>query len=176
MPAGAAGPDSFEEFFESNKVRVMRAVVVATGGSPESEDYCAEAFARAFERWSTLSNHPSQAAWVVRTAVNVHIDQTRRAHRQRKFASRLGSREAVDPVDPIDPALVRVLAALPERQREVLAFRIILDMTGPEVAEALDLNVGTVATHLHRALATVREALEDPVGRPADFVVERNGQ
>ena len=48
------------------------------------------------------------------------------------------------------------LQELPEAQREVLVLVFYHQLTGPEVAEVLDISVGTVKSRLHRA----KEALK----------------
>jgi RNA polymerase sigma-70 factor (ECF subfamily) len=60
-----------------------------------------------------------------------------------------------------DPAasrseLAAVMAALPEAQREAVLMRFVDDMTLVEIAEALDIPVGTVKSRLHNALQTLR--------------------
>lgn len=59
-------------------------------------------------------------------------------------------------------ALLRdALAALPPRQREVIALRDVQGFSSEEVAELLGLSTGNVRVLLHRARTKVRERLED---------------
>jgi RNA polymerase sigma-70 factor (ECF subfamily) len=51
----------------------------------------------------------------------------------------------------------RLVDGLPEGQREVVRLRFALGMKLQEIAEALDLPLGTVKSRLHHALATLRE-------------------
>lgn len=56
-----------------------------------------------------------------------------------------------------------VLAAvrdLPERQREVVVLRYLLELSTAEAASTLGISEGSVKTHLHRALATLETTLE----------------
>jgi RNA polymerase sigma-70 factor (ECF subfamily) len=52
------------------------------------------------------------------------------------------------------------VATLPTKQRSVFLLRFVEDMELTEIATALGLHVGTVKSHLHRALATVRKGME----------------
>ena len=52
------------------------------------------------------------------------------------------------------------VAALPGKQRSVFLLRFVEEMELPEIAAAMGLHVGTVKSHLHRALAAVRKAME----------------
>jgi len=50
-----------------------------------------------------------------------------------------------------------VLAALPEEQREVLLLRFVDGLSLAEIAEAMDIPLGTVKSRLHNALQTLRQ-------------------
>ena len=150
-------PADFEAFYAAAKDRVLRAVVASTGDAHDAEDCTAEAFARAYGRWDDVSTCRSPAAWVVRTAVNLHIDR----HRRHRTTLRLLPDLAQDEVAPaasaaLDPDLLAALKALPERQRQVVALRLLLGMSGEETAVELGISAGSVGTHLHRALAALR--------------------
>jgi RNA polymerase sigma factor (sigma-70 family) len=56
----------------------------------------------------------------------------------------------------MDPALLAVLRQLPQRQREVIALRVFLDLDTATTAKALGIAPGTVTAHLSRAVATLR--------------------
>lgn len=62
--------------------------------------------------------------------------------------------------DSVDPALLEAVRSLPERQREVVALRVLLDLSAEQTAEVLGIDPGTVGTHLRRALAGLRAHLE----------------
>ncbi len=49
---------------------------------------------------------------------------------------------------------------LPGKQRSVFLLRFVEEMELPEIATAMGLHVGTIKSHLHRALASVRKATE----------------
>ncbi len=53
--------------------------------------------------------------------------------------------------------LAPALRLLPTEQRETLLMRFVDDMTLQEIADALDIPLGTVKSRLHHALKTVRE-------------------
>ena len=60
----------------------------------------------------------------------------------------------VEAVDAVRSAVER----LPERQKTAFMLRFIEDMPLEAVAEAMDLETGTVKSHLSRALEAVRSA------------------
>jgi len=53
--------------------------------------------------------------------------------------------------------------ALPERQRQVIGLRLLLDLSTEQTAEALGVAPGTVTAHLHRALSSLRRQLTQEV-------------
>ena|ERR1700689_5365620 len=86
----------FAEFYGRSKDQCLFAVLVSVGDQDTAQDLVAEAFARAWASWRTVSKHPAPAAWVVRTALNANVSRWRRRRR-----------EIVIP----DPGLVADLAA-----------------------------------------------------------------
>jgi RNA polymerase sigma-70 factor (ECF subfamily) len=62
--------------------------------------------------------------------------------------------------------VTRAMAALPEDMRAVLVLRAFHDLDYPEIAAALDLELGTVKSRLSRARSALREALDKPAEPP----------
>src|SRR5690348_17511373 len=74
-------PD-FAEFYRRSKDECLFTVLVSVGDRDTAQDLVAEAFARAWASWRTVSRHPAPKAWVVRTALNANISWWRRRHRE----------------------------------------------------------------------------------------------
>lgn len=146
----------FAEFYASTKDRCLRAVLACGMSASEAEDALAEAYARAFSRWATVRTSASPAAWVVRTAINANISWWRRRRREHLEAS-AGADLAAAKASDTSADLIRALADLPPRQREVVVLRYLLDLDTTQTALALGLAPGTVTSHLHRALHTLRD-------------------
>ena len=149
----------FQEFYRASRDGCLRAVLASVGDRQLAEDLVAEAFTRAWMSWRSVSRHPAPPAWVVRTALNTRISWWRR--RRREVALDGGLEVADDMAgDPaLDPALLTVLRGLPRRQREVIAFRVFLDLDTRTTAKVLGIAPGTVTAHLSRAVSTLREHL-----------------
>ncbi|MGH9292112.1 MAG: sigma-70 family RNA polymerase sigma factor [Acidimicrobiales bacterium] len=56
----------------------------------------------------------------------------------------------------IHQALLTALSRLPRRQREAVALRYLADMSEVEVAHTLGISRGSVKTHVHRGLQSLR--------------------
>ena len=168
-PDGASGRrehEPFEAFFLRTRDRVLRSAQAVAGGDHDVEDAVAEAFARALARWADVSAHPAPGAWVMRTAVNLLRDRHRSRVRSLRILPRMAADQVVAaPAAPVDPTVLAAIRRLPERQREVLALRVLMDLSAESTAQALGISAQSVGTHLHRALATLRRTLS-----PADVV------
>lgn len=149
------GPDSFEHFYATERVRLGRAVALALGEVDLAAEATDEAFARAFERWSTISRG-NPAGWVYRVALNWALSVLRRRKLRR-------DRPLYDPqvsdFSVGDPAVGRALAALEPRHRGVVVCRHLLGWSVAETAEALHLREGTVKSRLARANQILRTHL-----------------
>jgi RNA polymerase sigma-70 factor (ECF subfamily) len=156
--------DEFTVFYTEYKDRCLRAVI-ASGMAPDrAEDAVAEAFARAWSRWSTVRKAAAPAAWVFRTAVNANISWWRK-RRHEVVADQLPE-GWLDSLSENESA-AEVLAAvrkLPPRQREVVVLRYLLDLDTAATASHLGIAQGTVRAHLHQAIASLRELLTSPEG------------
>jgi RNA polymerase sigma-70 factor (sigma-E family) len=151
--------EDFEEFYEQARADCLRAVYATVGDWSLAEDVTAEAFARAYASWRSVSRHPAPRAWVVRTALNTHISWWRRRRWEVAWDASHDAEDRAPAGAGIDRNVMQALRALPARQREVVALRIFLDLDTATTARALGVAPGTVMTHLSRALTALRAAL-----------------
>jgi RNA polymerase sigma factor (sigma-70 family) len=150
----------FAEFYAGAKDDCLRAVLATVGSRQLAEEIIAEAFARAWASWATVAGHPSPRAWVVRTALNVHVSWWRRRRREVPESAWVEAKGGEEPGDGMpDPRLMAALRALPARQRQVVALRIFLDLDTETTARTLGIAPGTVTAHLARATGALRTAL-----------------
>lgn len=106
-------------------------------------------------------------AWSYRLLVNACNSEFRR--RKRSLPS-VGGGALLDRVAPDEygrlfdrDQVERGFDALSLEHRAVLVLRYYLDLSLEGIAQTLDVPVGTVNSRLHRALARMRDALEEPV-------------
>jgi RNA polymerase sigma factor (sigma-70 family) len=162
--------EEFAEFFAATRDTAFRAVLAATGSRAAAEDALAEAYARGYANWSTLREHPRPTAWILRTALNAHRSVWRRLRREVLVAQPPAVTVEARP-GGLDTEMRSAIAALPRRQREVVALRLLADLSAGETAVVLGLATSTVHVHLHRALAALRDRLasthDDPGPGPA---------
>lgn len=161
----ATGEIEFAEFYRDFKDRCLVAVLISVGDADSAQELVAEAFARAWASWPKVSKHPAPQAWIVRTALNVGVSRWRRHRREIAVAdpgllNQPGS--GIDDTGDLDPKILAALRRLPDRQRQVVALRLLLDLDTTRTADVLHIAPGTVQAHLARAMTALRADL-DPI-------------
>ncbi|WP_020518830.1 SigE family RNA polymerase sigma factor [Catelliglobosispora koreensis] len=121
----------FEGLYTASRQRLLGFVYLITGDLGEAQDVVQEAFARAWQRWSSVRRHPDPEAWVRLTASRIAVSWWRR------MRSRV--------VD-----LVAAMARLPEEQRITLALHYLAGLPVAIIADELGVAVGTVKARLSR--------------------------
>jgi RNA polymerase sigma factor (sigma-70 family) len=154
--AGGAVP-TFEGFFQDEYERLGKAMYLITGSRTEAEDLAQEAMVRVYERWDRVSSGGSSVGYLYRTALNLHRSRVRRA----VVRLRRGPPAGVVSADPLSVAedrdeLGRLLAWLPEGQREALVLVAWLGMTDQEAGVVLGIEPVSVRVRVSRAKATLR--------------------
>jgi RNA polymerase sigma-70 factor (ECF subfamily) len=158
----------FEALFDETYARSARAALRLTGDRGVAEEIAAEALTRAYVRAGRLCRHPCPEGWVVRTAINLAIDNVRRRPPPVPAESFEDTEDSV----LLRVALVKALEALPARQRQVIVLRYLADLGEPDVAATLGVSVGSVKTHLHRGLATLRAGWQSDTESPMEAVLD----
>ncbi|RHA38434.1 RNA polymerase sigma factor [Cellulomonas rhizosphaerae] len=149
----------FEGWYRREFPRVRQAMTMATGDAGLGEEAAAEAFALALVHWGRVSGMDSPGGWVYATALN----QVRRSWRRTALEQRHQARTRQAPVPPPEPpdtALWRAVAQLSPRARTAIALRYVADLPEAEVAAAMNVSRGTVATTLSRARKHLAALLE----------------
>lgn len=127
-----------------------------------AEELAQEVFLDLYQNLASIKSSEHLKYWLRRVASNRCIDHTRRAKRRPLVGlddvPEPASKEVVS--DPIlADTLQRYVATLPEAARMVVVLRYQEDLAPSEIAEALDMPVNTVKSHLQRSLSMLREKL-----------------
>jgi RNA polymerase sigma-70 factor, ECF subfamily len=163
---------TIREFLVSTYPRLVAGVALVTGSRAAAEDAVQEALARAWERSEHGEQIESLPAWVTRVAMNLSKSRLRRMRVEARHRADIESHEASDGGAASDSRIdiMRALADLPHRQREVTVLRYYLGLNVAEIAQTLELNEGTVKTSLFRARKVLAAALGEPVEEANDHV------
>jgi RNA polymerase sigma-70 factor (ECF subfamily) len=161
-----------------------------TGSRQDAEDLMQEVFVRLVRMIGTYKHYSRFEAWIFRIAANLARDRVRKFRRSPKLValvesdaegkalSGVASMDDLASADePVDAGLVRseavdelhkALAELPAGEREVIMLRHFSQMTFKEIAETMEIPLGTALARGHRGLARLREIME--AGRARDDV------
>ncbi len=128
-----------------------------------AEEVAQEVFLALHRHLAAIQSAEHALFWLKKVAVQRSIDAARRRKRRPQIALEQVA-EPASPAPSRDPLLGEVLrrlvAALPETPRSVMILRYQEDLDPSEIAELLEMPVGTVKSHLQRSLALLREKLE----------------
>lgn len=156
-------PSTFEEFFETERPRLFRALLLITHDSYDAEELMQEAFVRVWERWDRVGAMDNPAGYLFMTAMNLHRSRLRRVVTAAKRAIRSG--DAPDPFDEVatHDAAVRSLAVLTPRQRAAAVVTELLGYSSEEAGRILGIRAGTVRSLNVQARKTLQawKELED---------------
>ena len=167
---------AFEPLVEKYRQRVWRLAYNVLRDREEAWDVSQEAFVRA---WQALPNFRGQSAfytWLFRIAMNVASDRARaRAARGRAFGTERIPEEDWDrvlvdqPVEATPDAaaagaqkrarIERALATLSDDHRRIVVLSDIEGLTYKEIADVLEIPMGTVMSRLHNARKRLKAAL-----------------
>jgi RNA polymerase sigma-70 factor (ECF subfamily) len=129
----------------------------------DAEDLFQEVFARTYERLDQLRDPGALRAWIGQLARRLAIDQLRARREQVGLEAVPEAEAAEDAIAEIEAALnVRqLLGRLPDPFREVLDRFFARGESYRQIAAALDLPPGTIASRVSRGLEKLRAALEE---------------
>lgn len=144
----------------------LRIITRAWGCTPDvSDDLVQESVASALDKLEQLRNSHALEVWVISIVTNCH-----RLHlRRNRFLTDLEDDQLVEEVTPANKlenerTVDQVRAAinmLNDEHRKVLTLVDMEGMNYKDVAEALNIRIGTVMSRLHRARGKLRTLLEN---------------
>jgi len=141
---------------------VYRYAYRLTGSVPDAEDLAQHVFLTAQQKIGQLRRPDSPRAWLLTMVRNQFIKELKRRRPKAEADLRVDlSRQAEQELEsPIDrERLQQVIDALPEPFRVVLLMFYFEETSYREMAEALDLPIGTIMSRLARAKSRMRNDL-----------------
>lgn len=161
---------AFGELVDRYKDRVFRLLGRYCRDSIECEDLAQEVFLKVFRKLHTF-NHESQFfTWLYRITANAATDHLSRASSRRlrlvedTGVFERGDEERESPTAPLEQqelaAVTReIVASLPEKFRTILVLREFEGLSYTDIAEVLDIQLGTVESRLFRARQRFKTAI-----------------
>jgi RNA polymerase sigma factor (sigma-70 family) len=169
VPAEPWAAPSWEDIVRDHSARVYRLAYRLTGNKHDAEDLTQEVFVRVFRSLSTYSPGTFEG-WLHRITTNLFLDGVRRRQRIRIDAigddseRHVATGELHSPERGFEHANldVDVQRALDDLSPEYRAAVVLCDIEGlsyEEIADVLDLKLGTVRSRIHRGRSMLRKSL-----------------
>ncbi|MHC4163855.1 MAG: RNA polymerase sigma factor [Planctomycetota bacterium] len=170
---------SFDALILRHQDRVYNMALRMLGHREDALDVAQEIFVTIFRSLDRFEEKARFSTWLYRVTVNRCRDELRRRTTVRHTRPRSletlthgdPERRSVDPpargASPLEGAVAReteelvagAICELPEDAREVLVMRDVEDLSYEEIADVLEIPVGTVRSRLNRARMLLRERI-----------------
>ena len=142
--------EAFEALLVTYQDKVFRLSYSMLGDRAQAEDAAQESFLRIWKSMDRYRGESNVGTWIFSIARNVCLTAISKRAARRSAPIEDAERGGPDPPDR-QHDILRLVAELPENYRQVVMLFYMEDQSYDEVARLLDLPVGTVKTHLHRA-------------------------
>lgn len=157
--------DAFAELVTRYRGLVFGLIARTVGDRARAEDLAQDVFLRVHRGLPYFRGTSRLSTWIYRIVVNVCLHAR---HAPGTIPISLGGERTREPVAPgradgsleLRDRLEKALARLPVPQRLLVAAHYLQDVRYEELAEAFDMPLGTVKTHLYRAKRELRRLLE----------------
>ena len=152
---------SFEAFFERERPRLFRALLVLTHNGHEADELLQDAFCKLWERWDAVGTMADPTGYLYRTAMNGYRSGLRRAVRAGRARVHL-----VPLQDPFEEVAIRdeayrALARLTRRRRSAIVLVDLLGFDSAEAGRILGIRAGTVRRLVSQARTMLAEEGRD---------------
>ncbi|MGW1889576.1 SigE family RNA polymerase sigma factor [Streptomyces sp. NPDC002004] len=150
----------FTAYVQERRASLYATAYHLTGDRYEAEDLLQSALFSTYKAWDRITDKAAVGGYLRRTMTNLHISAWRRRklneYPTEELPETAGDTDAMRGTE-LRAVLWQALARLPELQRTMLVLRYYEGRTDPEIAEILDISVGTVKSSIWRSLRRLRE-------------------
>lgn len=168
--AQAGDRNAFSELVRNYGQGVVHVIYRMCGDQQVAEDAAQETFIQAWLRLGSFRPGTSLRNWLYRIAVNTAIDMLRKEKRilpdaveELQLQDPRPGPEALATNSERAAKVQEAVLSLPEASRAVLVLREYEGLSYQEIADALEIPVGTVMSRLNYARKLLREKLEVPL-------------
>lgn len=160
---------------------VYRFALRLSGAPDQAEDLVQETFLRAYRSWDQYTRGTAAKSWLFTICRNVFLRRLERRQRHDEIVTENVGRDgpgsspinpvwsSVDGVDPegeffhsiVDDRIVQAIDSLPEEYRTAVVLSDLEGLPYAEIAELMDVPVGTVKSRLFRGRRQLQKVLYD---------------
>ena len=162
---------AFTQLVEMYQERLFASMLQVTGSPDEAEEVVQEAFIRVFVKLDTFQRNSQFFTWLYRIAFNSALTRQRRkrARVSLDYCRDNAGLEVTDQSDGVDEPMLRrervtmvrqAMQTLTDEHRSILILREMEEHSYEDIAEILEISIGTVRSRLSRARRQLKIALE----------------
>ncbi len=162
--------------------RIFNVILKICSNRDDAAELTQETFVKFIEKINTFKMQSAFYTWLFRIAVNLSLNFCRRRFKVtmhsidtpagpkaenacQQLRSFLVNEKEIDPLvaaqnREVGEIIVRALSRLEDKQRAVVVLRDIEGMAYAEIAESLDVEIGTVKSRISRGRENLREILK----------------
>lgn len=170
----AGDDDAFRRLVERHYRTVLNVAFRAFGSEAAAEDCAQDVFIKVHKRLRSYRADTPFIHWLHRVAANTVTDALRRRRTDLSLESLVheAPAESADPADAAARqeqrmAVRQAMAGLPSRLRDAIVLQVFHELSYQEIAQVLDIPIGTVMSRLHNAKRLLRDRLAGYVQDPA---------
>jgi RNA polymerase sigma-70 factor (ECF subfamily) len=158
------GREAFERLVPAYRRRVFGLAYSILRDRAAAEDLAQEVFVKLWQALPRYDGRAQLSTWIYAITRNAAVSALRARRRSVSMSdpavfAEVEGLAASPAADPADAGLLRRVEALPEKQRQAVLLYYMDERPVDEVAQMMGLPVNTVKTHLHRARASLADAL-----------------
>jgi len=176
--AAAISVERFDDIMRQHQRRVYRVIYLLVRDADTADTLTQECFLRAYQKRASFRGECRIETWLLRIAVNLVRDhgKNRRASfwkrlvglddgestdtGPRQFPAREPSAERALLAREELEAVWNALSSLSAQQRTIFFLRYVEEMTLAQIADLLEVKIGTIKTQLSRATGKLRQMKE----------------
>jgi RNA polymerase sigma factor (sigma-70 family) len=158
----------FEQLFRNTRTDLLAYIMRRSQNAEDAADLLAETYLIAWQKLDAIPTGERARLWLFGVARNLLLKGASRRRSRHALVERLAAelRSAHPPHAPVEDerssALLAALAALPERDREILMLTAWEGLTPKEIAAVVGVRANIVRVRLHRARTRLRRDLTTP--------------
>lgn len=157
--------DAFRRIYEKYHRKVFASSFRIVGEEDQAADLTSEVFVKIYHELRSFKFESKLSTWLFRVAVNHAINRANEVRRHTRIREKIerdglrkpgGTREG----RPVDEEIHRTLQTLSPKLRAVVSLRYLEGLSYGEMADVLDVSLGTVKSRLFLAHETLRPLLK----------------
>ena len=151
---------AFAQVFLKYEIELYKMAFVYTGNAEDALDIVQEVAYRSYKYINSLKEPKYFKTWLMRILMNCANDCLKKRGKHEQLEESFFIEEQLDDGTDLRITLANVMDHLTKEEKDVILLRFYFDYTIAQVADQLEMKLGTVKTILYRALAKLKLELE----------------